>query len=150
MNLPLQPIKESEIFQNFEKHDRNVYPPPVYRVTGGMGGEALLILGSEKTALYDGGMACFADRLIENMETIMESEERTLDYVLLSHTHYDHIGGLPLCFGAMAGGPGLCCGQSEAGLFQRWSQSHHPETWRKRGEVLWNFSYENYNGRTSG
>ena len=95
MNLPLHPIKESEIFQNFEKHDRNAYPPPVYRVTGGMGGEALLILGSEKTALYDGGMACFADRLIENMETIMESEERTLDYVLLSHTHYDHIGGLP-------------------------------------------------------
>lgn len=88
-------MKEAEIFHNFEHHDRNAYPEPVYRVTGGMGGEALLILGSEKTALYDAGMACFADLMIENIEEILRKEEKTLDYIILSHTHYDHIGGLP-------------------------------------------------------
>ena len=75
-------MEEAEIFKDFENHDRNQYPDPVYRVTGGMGGEALLILGSEKTALYDVGMACFADRLITNIDCILEGTERTLDLIL--------------------------------------------------------------------
>ena len=59
--------EESTSFQDFEHHDRIDYPAPVLRVTGGKGGEALLILGPEKTCLYDAGMACFGDKLIENM-----------------------------------------------------------------------------------
>ncbi|MCI8609351.1 MAG: MBL fold metallo-hydrolase [Firmicutes bacterium] len=88
-------MEESKIFEDFEGHDRNRYPYPIYRVTGGMGGEALLILGESKTALYDAGMACFAEQMIENIEAVLERERTKLDYVVLSHTHYDHIGGLP-------------------------------------------------------
>lgn len=82
-------------FENFAGHDRMDFPSPLVRVTGGPGGEAILILGSEKTALYDCGMACFADNLIENLKTVLNAEGKTLDYILLSHTHYDHIGALP-------------------------------------------------------
>ena len=69
------------------------YPQPLRRVTGGPGGEAVLIMGSRKTALHDCGMACFKDRLIENIRK--ELGERNLDYILLSHSHYDHMGALP-------------------------------------------------------
>ena len=93
MNLEAVPMKESEIFKDFQNHDRNAYPQPVVRVTGGMGGEALLIMGPEKTALYDAGMACFSDRLLVNLKKALAG--RNLDYIVLSHTHYDHIGGLP-------------------------------------------------------
>lgn len=77
------------------KFDSFNLPTPLVRVTGGRGGEAILILGSEKTGLYDCGMACFSDRLIENIHNVLDEQKRTLDYIFLSHTHYDHIGALP-------------------------------------------------------
>lgn len=80
----------------FEHHDRFDYPDFICRVTAGYGGEALLIFGEEKTALYDCGMAYCAEGLIKNVEEALTAHERdTLDYVLMSHTHYDHIGALP-------------------------------------------------------
>ena len=84
-----------DYFEDFAGYDRMELPRPLVRVTGGPGGEAILILGSEKTALYDCGMACFADNLIENLKMVLNAEGKTLDYILLSHTHYDHIGALP-------------------------------------------------------
>lgn len=63
------------------------------RVTGGYGGEAFLYLGKESTVLHDLGMACFNEELIKNLEAALEG--RPLDYILLSHTHYDHMGALP-------------------------------------------------------
>lgn len=62
-------------------------------VSGGPGGMATLILGSEKTALHDVGMACFHRELEENLTR--ELAGRPLDYIVLSHTHYDHVGALP-------------------------------------------------------
>lgn len=73
--------------------NRPAFPKPLTRVTGGPGGEAVLIKGSEKTALHDCGMACFHKELIENTENALEG--RALDYVILSHSHYDHMGALP-------------------------------------------------------
>lgn len=80
---------------NSAEYDSFNLPEPLARVTGGRGGEAILILGSEKTGLYDCGMACFSDRLIENIHNVLDEQNRTLDYIFLSHTHYDHIGALP-------------------------------------------------------
>ncbi len=67
--------------------------PDMMRVSGGKGGEAFLVIGSEKTVLYDCGMAYSHIQLIENIRSALG--DRTLDYVVLSHTHYDHLGALP-------------------------------------------------------
>ena len=65
-------------------------------VTAGHGGEAILIVGKEKTALYDCGMAYCHEELLTNIESALSAHGRkNLDMVLISHTHYDHIGALP-------------------------------------------------------
>lgn len=86
--------------ESSNKKDRYDFPSAIVRVTAGEGGEALLVLGSEKTALIDCGMAYCANSLIENIRKVFHAEskeknkERTLDYILATHSHYDHIGGM--------------------------------------------------------
>lgn len=76
--------------------DRFDFPQNIYRVTAGHGGEAILVAGSEKNALIDCGMAYCGDKLVENIQTAVEKTAAgTLDYVLLTHSHYDHAGALP-------------------------------------------------------
>ncbi|MEG1584296.1 MAG: MBL fold metallo-hydrolase [Anaerovorax sp.] len=78
------------------KQERFNFGDHMTRVTAGPGGEAILLWGSEKTALMDCGMAFCGLELVEHVkEALMEmGSGRTLDYILLSHTHYDHIGGM--------------------------------------------------------
>lgn len=86
------------------------------RVTGGYGGEAFLYLGKEKTVLHDCGMACFHEELIKNME--LELLGRPLDYILLSHTHYDHMGALPYVLERWPEAK-VCGSQKAASVFKR-------------------------------
>lgn len=79
--------------REFSGHDRYDYPDSIVRVTAGHGGEAILITGSEKTALYDTGMAYCGRETATNIKKALNG--RKLDYILASHTHYDHIGGIP-------------------------------------------------------
>ena len=90
-------INDSALFDIFgPEHDRFEFPADVHRVTAGNGGEALLIFGREKTALYDCGMAYCGEYLMKNIRgKLNEKGRKTLDYVILSHSHYDHIGALP-------------------------------------------------------
>jgi len=62
-------------------------------VTGGKGGNAFLLLGAEKAALIDCGMAYCASNLIKNCKHALRN--RPLDYICISHSHYDHIGAIP-------------------------------------------------------
>ena len=55
--------------------------------------EGQLLIGNEQTALIDCGMAFCADKTIKNIQNALG--ERPLDYIFLTHTHYDHIGALP-------------------------------------------------------
>ncbi|MDO4176628.1 MAG: MBL fold metallo-hydrolase [Bacillota bacterium] len=81
-----------EIYKTFgNEFDRFKFPCEIIRVTAGQGGEALLIKGSEKNALLDCGMAYCGEATAANLAKATDS----LDYILLSHSHYDHIGGLP-------------------------------------------------------
>jgi len=65
----------------------------IINVTGGIGGNAFLILGEKKTALVDCGMAYCASNLISNIKQVLN--KRTLNDILISHSHYDHIGAIP-------------------------------------------------------
>lgn len=107
------------LFQVFDDHDRFGFPGPVYRVTGGHGGEALLICGSEKTALLDCGMAYCGQQTVSNLIRRMSSLGREkLDYILLSHSHYDHIGALPHVLKAYPGAQ-VCGSQHCADILGR-------------------------------
>jgi len=55
--------------------------------------EGQLLIGAEQTALFDCGMAFCADKTIHNVQNALAG--RPLDYIFLTHTHYDHIGALP-------------------------------------------------------
>jgi len=65
----------------------------IRRIVPGQGGDCTLLLGSEKTAVIDTGMTWCSDRLVQLLET--ELDGRDLDYILLTHSHYDHAGGVP-------------------------------------------------------
>ena len=80
--------------EEFPGQSRRDYPDGIYNVTEGQqGADATLIIGSEKTALHDCGMAYCYEHTLQSIKEILAG--RTLDYVLVSHTHYDHIGALP-------------------------------------------------------
>ncbi|MCL2721295.1 MAG: MBL fold metallo-hydrolase [Treponema sp.] len=55
--------------------------------------EGQLVIGEKQTALFDCGMAFCADETINNVQNALAG--RKLDYIFMTHTHYDHIGALP-------------------------------------------------------
>ena len=58
---------------------------------GVAGGDAYLITTPEKTMLYDSGFAHAAPSLVREVDELLEG--RLLDYLFLSHSHYDHASG---------------------------------------------------------
>jgi len=72
--------------------------------------EGQLLIGSEKTAIIDCGMAFCAEETIRKVQEALG--DKPLDYILMTHTHYDHIGALPFFKKIW---PNTCAVTSEAG-----------------------------------
>lgn len=80
----------------FEKNDPNALPEGLVRVNAESSDCAVLVFGSEKVALMDCGLAFCAGKTIENIEkALAENGRDKVDYLFVSHTHYDHVGALP-------------------------------------------------------
>lgn len=61
-------------------------------VAGHIGGECFLFVSEKSAVLLDAGFAFCADRTAANIRAVLG--DRPLDYVLATHTHYDHISGV--------------------------------------------------------
>jgi glyoxylase-like metal-dependent hydrolase (beta-lactamase superfamily II) len=62
-------------------------------VTGCPGGECHLLIAETGAFLVDTGYAFCAEDTVQNIARALEG--RSLDCILLTHSHYDHAGGLP-------------------------------------------------------
>ncbi|MDO4977064.1 MAG: MBL fold metallo-hydrolase [Eubacteriales bacterium] len=67
--------------------------PRIIQPDGYIKGDTTLFIGSEKTALIDTGMEYCSPQLVEDLKK--ELGDRPLDYILLTHSHYDHVCGVP-------------------------------------------------------
>lgn len=83
---------------NFNKAADNYYQDElmrISRVSPITGSEAFLITTRQKAVLIDSGFAFCADKMIENIRGALG--ERPLDFILLTHSHYDHASGTGRC-----------------------------------------------------
>lgn len=59
------------------------------------GSDAYLLRTGNCNILFDAGLACGGDALVDAIENSLQGEN--LDYILLSHSHYDHAPGAAWC-----------------------------------------------------
>lgn len=78
------------ISYNFDQ-PRKIGDAMVYNVSPVRGGDAYLFVCEEVTFLFESGFGFSSGKLHQNIQEILG--ERPLDYVLLSHSHYDHALG---------------------------------------------------------
>lgn len=78
------------MIDNFEKPHK-VGVGTVYNVTPVRGGDAYLFVYDDVTFLYDSGFGFSSKKLEQNIREVLG--DRNLDYVLLTHSHYDHALG---------------------------------------------------------
>ncbi len=60
-----------------------------------IGGEAMLIVTPKVSILVDSGFGFCGNQLVENIRKVLNG--RDLDFIFLSHSHYDHVLGSPYC-----------------------------------------------------
>jgi len=63
----------------------------IIQVGGVFGGECFLLISPETSFLADSGFAFSSEKMTERVKK--ELGDRDLDYILLTHSHFDHAGG---------------------------------------------------------
>ena len=82
----------AEMIYNRHYRDDNI---TVTNVGACPGSEAFLININRKNLLVDSGFSFCAENMIRNIKSALGGE--SLDYILLTHSHYDHASGIPYC-----------------------------------------------------
>lgn len=78
--------------ENSKAHSNDSIQSYLYDVSGSDHGNAFLVCGS-KNFLFDAGMAWCGAKMVERVKEQLKGGK--LDYVFLTHSHYDHISGIP-------------------------------------------------------
>lgn len=63
----------------------------IYNVTPVPGGDCYLFVGEDITFVYDTGFSFSSKLLANNIKEVLK--DRKLDYILITHSHYDHAFG---------------------------------------------------------
>ncbi len=77
----------------------------------GVGEGAVFLIRGEANLLFEAGMAYAAAPMVEKIQK--ELDGGRLDAVLLSHSHYDHVSGLPAVRRAWPGVTVYACGKAK-------------------------------------
>lgn len=70
-----------------------------------------LLIGSEKTALIDAGTGFSNDAYVAELRSLLGG--RPLDLIIITHRHYDHVGGLAPMQDAFSPSE-ICAGEADA------------------------------------
>ena len=65
----------------------------IINVTGGLSGDVFLFKTKDTAIIFDTSAPVDAKNLLENLELVLNGQP--LDYIFLTHSHYDHLGGTP-------------------------------------------------------
>lgn len=79
------------MISNYFEQPGKIGKATVYNVTPVRGGDAFLFVYDDVTFLFDSGFGFSGFKLHENIVKVLG--DRPLDYVLLTHSHYDHALG---------------------------------------------------------
>lgn len=79
------------MISNYFEKPGKIGEATVYNVTPVRGGDAFLFVYDDVTFLFDSGFGFSSSKLHENIVKVLG--DRPLDYVLLTHSHYDHALG---------------------------------------------------------
>lgn len=78
--------------ENSKAHSNDSIQSYLYDVSGSDHGNVFLVCGS-KNFLFDAGMAWCGAKMVGRVKEQLKGGK--LDYVFLTHSHYDHISGIP-------------------------------------------------------
>lgn len=81
----------TEVIDRLEKEQRSVLK--IKNCLGSVGGDCFLIRGKGANILVDSGFAFAAEEMLLKIKKELEGER--LEYILLTHSHYDHAMGVP-------------------------------------------------------
>jgi len=105
-------------------------------------GDSAFLIDDGKTAiLYDSGFAFTGCKVVENIRKILNT--RSLDYVLLTHSHYDHVMGVP-CILAAYPNAKVVAGVHAAEVFAKASARTTMESLDKKAALWQNISAGNH------
>ena len=76
---------------NYFKEPGTLAGATVYNVTAFRGGDCFLFVYDDVTFLFDSGFGFCSEELYSNIKSVLG--DRNLDYILLTHSHYDHCQG---------------------------------------------------------